>query len=41
MKTFYKLWGLLVALAALLMTLQDYYNANEVKPKKTEVYELD
>lgn len=41
MKTFFKLWAFLVAVAALLMTLQDFYNANDVTPKKTEVYELD
>ena len=40
MKMFFKLWALLVAVAALLMTLQDFYDANEVVPK-TEVHRVD
>lgn len=39
MKTFVKLWAFLVALAGLLMTLQDFYNANEVTHKE-DVYEV-
>ena len=39
MKTFVKLWAFLVAVAALLMTLQDFHNANEVTPKEAE-YEV-
>lgn len=39
MKTFVKLWAFLVAVAALLMTLQDFYNANDVTPKDEE-YEV-
>lgn len=39
MKTFVKLWAFLVAVAALLMTLQDFYNANNVTPKEAE-YEV-
>ena len=40
MKIFFKLWAFLVAVAALLMTLQDFYDANEVVPK-TEVHRVE
>lgn len=39
MKWWMKVWALVVALAALLMCLQDFFNANEVTPKEAE-YEV-
>lgn len=35
-----KVWAFLLALAGLLLCLQDYYNAYDVNPKK-EIYEVE